>query len=77
MASDALQEAMVSSGRGEPVASMAAPPTSWLSFSKVMENFFNKDLKVTFFEDELQEIIARGAGSLNQALINPRAPVRS
>ena len=39
MASDALQEAMVSSGRGEPVASMAAPPTSWLSFSKAMENF--------------------------------------
>ena len=29
------------------------------------------------YPDELQEIIARGAGSLNQALINPRAPVRS
>jgi len=29
------------------------------------------------YPDELQEIIARGVGALNPALINPRAPVRS
>jgi twitching motility protein PilT len=29
------------------------------------------------YPDELQEIISRGAGALNQALMNPRAPVRS
>ena len=29
------------------------------------------------YPDELQEIIARGAGALNPALINPRAPVKT